>query len=269
MGVHMVLGAIVGDVVGSVYEFNNIKTTDFPLFGDKSTFTDDTVMTLAVAKALLESFDGESVSQMSLVDSMQGYGEMYPHAGYGRRFFRWLESKAPDPYYSCGNGSAMRVSPVAWASDDPAVVERLAYTSAWITHDHPEGIKGAQATAGCILLARRGADKREIRAFAEERHGYDLGFTLDEIRPTYEFDETCQRTVPQAFRAFLEGDSFEDVIRLAVSIGGDSDTIAAIAGSIAHAYYGIPDWIAEQTRARLDDRLRDTLDAFCGRFEVK
>ena len=162
----------------------------------------------------------------------------------------------------------MRVSPVAWVSGDAEVVERLAYTSAWVTHDHSEGIKGAQATAGCILLARKGADKREIRAFAEERHGYDLGFTLDEIRPTYEFDETCQKTVPQAFRAFLEGESFEEVMRLAVSIGGDSDTIAAIAGSIAHAYYGIPDWIVAEARARLDDELSGTLDAFCGRFGV-
>lgn len=262
------LGAIVGDIVGSVYEFDNIKTTEFALFADKSTFTDDTVMTLAVAKALLESFDGESVSQRALVDAMQEYGKLYPNAGYGRLFYGWLRSKAPEPYYSCGNGSAMRVSPVAWASDDEAIVEKLAYTSTWITHDHPEGIKGAQATAGCILLARKGSGKREIRAFAEERHGYDLGFTLDEIRPTYEHDETCQMTVPQALRAFLEGESFEEVIRLAISIGGDSDTIAAIAGSIAHAYYGIPDWIAEEASARLDDELRDTLNAFCERFHV-
>lgn len=262
------LGAIVGDVVGSVYEFDNIKTTEFPLFVERSTFTDDTVMTLAVAKALLDSFDGASVSQRELVDTMQAYGKLYPHAGYGLKFHRWLKSKAPDPYYSCGNGSAMRVSPVAWVSDDAEIVEQLAYTSAWITHDHPEGIKGAQATAGCILLARKGASKREIREFAEQRHGYNLSFTLDEIRPTYQFDETCQKTVPQALRAFLEGASFEEVIRLAVSIGGDSDTIAAIAGSIAHAYYGIPDNIAKETYARLDGELRGVLDAFCERFNM-
>ena len=262
------LGAIVGDIVGSVYEFNNIKTREFPLFDKRSEFTDDSVMTLAVARALLDSPEGEGLSASVLVNAMQVYGHTYPWAGYGGRFAQWLRKDHPEPYYSCGNGSAMRVSPVAWASDDLARVEELARASAAVTHNHPEGIKGAQATAGCILLARQGATNDEIRRYVEERHGYDLGFTLDEIRATYSFSEICQDSVPQALVAFLEGNDFEDVIRRAVSIGGDSDTIAAIAGGIAQARYGIPDWIVTEARMRLDDELLRTLDEFCERYAV-
>lgn len=263
------LGAIVGDIVGSVYEFNNIRTTEFPLFSEGSEPTDDSIMTLAVARALLDSPEEEGLAADVLVNAMQAYGRQYPWGGYGGRFGQWLYWEDPQPYNSCGNGSAMRVSPVAWVSDDLECVEELARKSAEVTHNHPEGIKGAQVTAGCILLARQGATKEEIRRYAEERHGYDLGFTLDEIRPTYAFSEICQDSVPQALVAFLEGEDFEDVIRRAISIGGDSDTIAAIAGGIAQAYYGIPDWIVDEARARMDDKLLGTLDEFCERYGIE
>lgn len=262
------LGALVGDTVGSVYEWHNIKTTEFPLFSEGSTFTDDSVMTAAVAHALLDCYDGQTILGSGLVRKMQSYGRMYPDAGYGGKFRRWIKSPHPKPYNSFGNGSAMRVSPVAWVSDDLAHVEELAKQTAQVTHDHPEGIKGAQATAACILMARQGATNGEIRAYVEERYEYYLGFKLDDVRPLYSFDVSCQGSVPQAIAAFLESSDFEDAIRLAVSIGGDSDTIAAIAGSIAQARYGIPAWIAEETEKRLTGHLRSIVELFCQRFGV-
>ena len=262
------LGAIAGDTIGSVYEFDNIKTTEFPLFIKQSKFTDDSVMTLAVAKALVDSYDGTTFSKSKLVDAMQDIGKRHRFAGYGRMFYKWLHDKAPEPYNSYGNGSAMRVSPVAWVTDDVKHAEELAKLSAEVTHNHPEGIKGAQVTAGCIVMARQGASNDEIRRYVEG-FGYDLGFTLDEIRPTYTFNETCQGSVPQAIEAFLEATDFESTVRLCVSIGGDCDTTAAIAGSIAHARWGIPSTIASNTRRRLTKGLIHTLDEFCEKFDVR
>lgn len=241
------LGAIIGDIVGSPYEFdwNNIKTKNFPLFSERSHFTDDTVMTLVVGMAFLEAAPDASDERIEtcLKDRMRQFGRAYPDAGYGVSFRRWLKSDEPQPYGSFGNGSAMRVSAVAWLYDDLDAVRHAAMLSAKVTHNHPEGIKGAEAVASAIFLARTGKSKPEIRTYIETEFGYDLSRTCDEIRPDYAMDETCQGSVPEAITAFLEGSSFEDVLRTAVSLGGDSDTIAAIAGSIAEAYYGIDeDW---------------------------
>jgi len=263
------LGAIVGDIVGSVYEFNNIKTREFPLFDKRSEFTDDSVMTLAVARALLDSPEGEGLSASVLVNAMQVYGHTYPWAGYGGRFAQWLRKDHPEPYYSCGNGSAMRVSPVAWICDTLDEVDALAAASAQVTHNHVEGIRGAQATAACILLARQGADNDAIRALVRSRYGYALDFTLDEIRPTYDFDVSCQGSVPQAIEAFLESDGFEDSIRKAISIGGDSDTIAAITASIAQGRYGVPRAIENKLRNLMTPDLLAVNDLFCATFPVK
>lgn len=255
------IGAILGDIVGSVYEFDNIKTKKFPLFSKRSTFTDDTVMTLAIADALLSwQNDGIFALRSLFVEKMREYGKCYPDAGYGARFTRWLFADEPKPYHSYGNGAAMRVAPIAYYANSFSEVMELSAASADVTHDHPEGIKGATVTAGAIYLARQGADKDEIRAFIEKY--YDISFTLDGIRPSYTFNETCQETVPQAMVAFLESESFEDAIRLAISIGGDSDTLAAITGSVAEAYYGIPDDLKAQAIAYLDPFLADTLDRF-------
>jgi ADP-ribosylglycohydrolase len=250
------LGAIIGDIIGSPYEFdrNNIKTTDFPLFGERSRFTDDTVMTLAVAEALMEGGNSEDY-----VKAMRKYGKLYPYAGYGQRFAIWLCSSKPEPYNSYGNGSAMRVSSVGWWYQTLEAVEEGAECSAIVTHNHPEGIKGAQATAAAIFLARTGKSKAEIKAYIETRYGYDLSRTLDEIRPNYRHVESCQETVPEAITAFLESDGFEDAIRKAVSLGGDSDTLAAITGSIAEAAYGVPEPIKDQALSRLDETLLSTL----------
>ena len=261
------LAAIIGDTVGSTYEWHNIKTTEFPLFSPNSTFTDDSVMTIAVAHALTNAAHaGHEPSHSELAHLMQSYGRMYPDAGYGGRFYKWLRSPYPKPYNSYGNGSAMRVSPVAWVSDDMETVQRLARKTAEVTHNHPEGIKGAQAIAGCILLARQGASNDDIRAWVEQEHGYYLGFTLDEIRPLYSFDVSCQGSVPQAIVAFLESTDFESAIRLAVSIGGDTDTIAAMAASIAQGRYDVPGWIAEETARRLPEHLLSVTNRFCARF---
>ncbi|MBQ9564406.1 MAG: ADP-ribosylglycohydrolase family protein [Synergistaceae bacterium] len=262
------LGAIVGDIVGSPYEFdvNNIKTTSFPLLSERSHFTDDTVMTLAVADALMATLSGrggeapEAKFEAALVHSMRGFGLRYPDAGYGGRFSMWLTVKRPEPYNSFGNGSAMRVSPVAWAFDTLDAVERFAAASARVTHNHPEGIKGAQATAGAILLARQGKSRAEIKGYVESRYGYDLSRTLDEIRPGYRHVESCQETVPEAITAFLEGEGFEDAVRKAVSLGGDSDTLTAITASIAEGMWGIPQGIEESALQRLDPLLRESLN---------
>lgn len=232
------IGAIAGDIIGSVYEFNNIKTKDFPLFTRGSTYTDDTIMTAAVAKALLQSRDNHADFRTLLIEEMQSFGRRYPNpmGGYGANFAKWLTSPNPSPYNSYGNSSAMRVSPCGYIAVSLAEALSLAKASAEVTHNHPEGIKGAQAVAGAIFLALNDKDKDEIASFIKKNF-YDLDFTLDEIRPSYQFNGSCQGTVPQAIVAFLESTSFEDAIRNAVSLGGDSDTLAAITGSIAYAYY--------------------------------
>jgi ADP-ribosylglycohydrolase len=254
------IGAIIGDIVGSVYEWNNIKTRDFPLFSPGCFFTDDTVMTLAVAEGLM---NGGSAG--AFIQAMKKYGRMYPDAGYGGHFGSWLFSEDTHPYNSWGNGSAMRVSPVAWMFDTLSEVEQYAEVSAAVTHNHPEGIKGAQATAAAIFIARKGKSKDEIRAYVEDKYGYDLSRTLDGIRPNYRFNESCQETVPEAITAFLESVDFEDAIRNAISLGGDSDTLAAITGSIAEAAYGVPEEIKEKTLTALDECLLNVYRKFSKR----
>jgi len=252
------LGAIAGDVIGSVHEFIATKSTDFELFVDGSRFTDDTVLTVAVADCLLHGDD--------YVDAFHRYFCDYPNAGYGFNFFHWASEGRRDPYNSFGNGSAMRVSAVGHAFGSLDEVLRHAARSAEVTHNHPEGVKGAQATAAAIFLARQGHAKREIKTAIEQLFGYDLDRRLDDIRPTYGFDETCQGTVPQAIVAFLESADYEDAVRKAISLGGDADTLACIAGGIAEAHYGgVPAGIAERTLAILDDRLRAILDQFRAR----
>ncbi len=235
-------GAIIGDIVGSKFEFNNIKTKDFPFVSPGCDYTDDTVMTVAVAKALLESRKEGTPLQETVVKHMQDMGRRYPYpkGAYGGRFAGWLQAKHPKPYNSFGNGSAMRVSPCGLVAVTLEEAEILAKASAEVTHNHPEGIKGAQAVAGAIFLAKAGADKDAIRNYITEKY-YPLEETLDEIRPHYYFDESCQGTVPQSIVAFLESDSYEDAIRNAMSIGGDSDTIGAITGAIAWSYYRFRD----------------------------
>ncbi|APG27533.1 hypothetical protein A7E78_06570 [Syntrophotalea acetylenivorans] len=249
------LGAIAGDIIGSRFEWHNHKSKDFDLFTDASCFTDDTVLTVALADSLL--------SGTPFTDSLKEYYRRYPTAGYGGRFQQWAASEVRQPYGSFGNGSAMRVSPVGWYFNDLSTVLSESRNSAAVTHDHPEGIKGAQATAAAIFLARIGENKADIRDFIVERFGYRFDFTLDDIRPSYRFDVTCQGSVPQALQAFFEANDFEDAIRNAISIGGDSDTIACITGGIAEAFYGeVPAWIAEQVWARLDEPLTDVVRLF-------
>lgn len=275
------IGAIVGDIVGSIYEWNNIKTKNFPLFQDNCFFTDDTVMTCAVAEALLEGGKRDD-----FIDAMKKYGRMYPDAGYGGKFTSWLISDTREPYNSFGNGSAMRVSPCAWIMDCgycartgmlPSKGREKVKLSAEVTHNHPEGIKGAMATADAIFICRffrlgygltteKSIEevietcKKAVKKHIEKKYGYDLSQTLEEIRPNYNFDVTCQGSVPQAIIAFLESTDFEDAIRNAVSIGGDSDTIAAITGSIAEAAYGIPGKIKEKALSYLDKPLLDIVN---------
>ncbi len=255
------LGAIAGDIIGSVYEFNNIKTKDFPLFDSKCFFTDDTVLTVAVADAILNS--GEYVR------NIKEYYCRYPDAGYGGMFRRWAKSDSMAAYNSWGNGSAMRVSAVGFAFDDLATVLAEAIQSAAVTHNHPEGIKGAQATAAAIFLARTDRTKQEIASYIETNFGYDLSPTLDEIRPHYQFNESCQETVPQAIAAFLESTDFEDAIRNAISLGGDSDTLACITGGISQAFYGgVPKTISDQVLKRLDAHLRSVTEVFTSTYKL-
>jgi ADP-ribosylglycohydrolase len=228
------IGAIIGDIIGSAYEWNNVKIKDFPFFGHNTDYTDDTVMTIAVADKILNN--------KCYLDVFKEYGRAYPYPGYGGLFFQWLMSDDNKPYNSFGNGSAMRVSPIGFAFDTPEMVLEEAKKSAEVTHNHPEGIKGAQAVAYAIFLARKGNSKIVIRDTIEKAFGYDLHWTTEEIRPRYQFDPSCQGTVPEAIIAFLESTCFEDAIRNAVSLGGDSDTLACIAGGIAQAFYKkIPD----------------------------
>ena len=255
-------GAVLGDIVGSPYEFdhNNYKAKNFPLFSRRSEFTDDTVMTLAVAKALMNTCgQDDAVIKAALVREMQRLGRAYPDRGYGARFDSWLHKEDPQPYNSYGNGSAMRVSPAAWLAENMTEALHLARLTAEVTHDHPEGIKGAQATAAAIFLARTGHSKVDIKAQVEHEFGYNLSRTCDEIRPVYRHVESCQETVPQAIIAFLESAGFEDALRTAVSLGGDSDTLAAITGSIAEAFYGVPEELKQECRQRLTPELAGIL----------
>ena len=256
-------GAILGDIIGSPYEFDmGDKTKNFPLFSKGSYFTDDTIMTLAVAEAFIGAADDDETLRRQLVESMQKWGHRYPGAGYGLRFCHWLDSYDPQPYNSYGNGSAMRVSPVAWLFHDLDTVRRMAGISAEVTHNHPEGIKGAEATAAAIFLGRTGHSKAEIKAYIENEFHYDLSRSCDQIRPGYHHVESCQETVPEAITAFLEGESFEDVIRTAVSLGGDCDTLTCIAGSIAEGFYGVPEELKQECRNRLSEDLLAVLSKF-------
>ena len=258
-------GAILGDMIGAPYEFDmGKKTKDFPLFSRRSQFTDDTVMSIAVAEALLSTRHNcdDEIIRRAVANSMRNWGRKYPHAGYGGYFRWWLEEESMGPYGSYGNGSAMRVSSAGWLGDDLAHARKLARLSAEPTHDHPEGIKGAESVAACIWLARNGSTKEEIRDYVVREFGYDLSRTCDEIRPSYYHDESCQKTVPEAITAFLEGTDFEDVIRTAVSLGGDCDTLTCIAGSIAEAYFGVPEELKEECLKRLPQDLKRELCAF-------
>jgi len=253
------LGAIVGDVIGSVHEYAAPKTKDFPLLVARSTFTDDSVLTVAVAEWILTGQD--------LIDLLHAHTHAYPGRGYGGMFHDWAIERVREPYNSFGNGAAMRVSPVGFAFETVEEVLAWSERSAAVTHNHPEGIRGAQATAAAIYFARRGQTRDEIRRSIESRFGYDLHARLDEIRPTYSFDETCQGTVPQALAAFFESTSFEDAIRNAISLGGDADTLACITGGIAEAFYGgVPEDLAAPVMAMLDPRLAAVVRRFRERF---
>ena len=253
------IGAIAGDIIGSIYEFNQIKTKDFPLSSEGCRFTDDTVLTVAVANTIL--------SGDSYLESIKSIGQQYPNAGYGNRFICWLSSYKSKPYNSWGNGSAMRVSPVGFAYDTQEEVLRQAKKSAEITHNHPEGIKGAQATALAIFLARTGSGKEDIRSRITRMSGYNLDRTVDDIRPSYQFNESCQETVPEAIVAFLDSDSYEDAIRNAVSLGGDSDTLACITGGIAEAFYGgVPDEITTRVKEILAPDLLYITERFLKKY---
>lgn len=258
-------GAILGDIIGSPFEFDRgDKTKDFKLFSRRSHFTDDSVMTLAVCEALLKVGQDATVKEIedAVITSMQSWGRRYPHEGYGGYFRRWLTARHPEPYNSFGNGSAMRVSAAGWLYDSLEKTRVVAKATANITHNHPEGIKGAEATASAIFMARNGSSKEEIKKYIENEFHYDLNRTLDEIRPSFHMDETCQKTVPEAIIAFLEARDFEDAIRNAVSLGGDTDTLGAITGSIAEAYFGISEILISECRNRINKDMRDVVDTF-------
>ena len=260
------LGAIIGDVVGSIYEFRNHRSKEFDIYTEGMSFTDDTVMTAAVAEWLM--LTDRSISELE--DTMVCWGEQYPRVGYGGGFYCWLfkprafgHGGKRVPYNSFGNGSAMRVSAVGWMFDTLEETEEWAKRSAEITHNHPEGIRGAQATAAAIFMARTGATKEQIKAYVEQKYGYDLSRTCDEIRPIYKFNATCQATVPEAIIAFLESTDFEDAIRTAVSLGGDSDTLACITGAISEAYYReIPGWMVKGVWEKLPEDLKNVVSVF-------
>ena len=250
------IGAIIGDIVGSRFEFNNWKRKDFQFFKQQCRPTDDSVMTLAVAAALLEAGEDAEALRASAIQWMQMLGRSYPRSGFGGRFYEWIFAENPQPYGSYGNGAAMRISPVGFYARSEDEVKRLSEIVTGVSHNHPESLKGAEAVAMAIYLARNGADKAAIRDRIA-RDYYQIDFTLDEIRPKYRFDVSCQGSVPQALEAFFEAESFEDAIRNAISIGGDSDTIAAIAGGIAEAFYGVPVATAWAAERFLDDALRE------------
>ncbi len=254
------LGAIAGDIIGSRFEHRPLTGDDFTLFSPDCRFTDDTVLTCATADALLHGID--------YAVAYRSWYRRYPDAGYGMRFARWGGADDAGPYHSFGNGSAMRVSPVGWLCDDLPAVLAEAAKSAAVTHDHPEGIRGAQAVAAAVLLARKGEGKAGLRSFVETTFGYDLGRRLDEIRPDYGFDVTCQGSVPEALICFLEADSFEQAVRNAVLLGGDADTQAAIAGAVAEAFWGLPDGIARRCRTYLTPDMQKLLAVFARRKDA-
>jgi len=259
------IGAIAGDIIGSVYEWNNIKTKDFPLFSDECFFTDDSILTIALADSILLG--------TPYVDNLKKFYRWYPDGGYGGSFHQWAQSLNSKPYNSWGNGAAMRISPAGYAYNDLDTVLRKAKEFTGITHSHPEGIKGAQATVAAIFLARVGKSKLEIKEFVETRFQYDLSKHIDEIRPTYEFDVSSQGTVPQAIRTFMDSISFEDAIRTTVSLGGDTDTLACITGGIAQAFYkGVPESIQLKVYAILDERLgnitKEFMEQYCNAGEL-
>jgi ADP-ribosylglycohydrolase len=257
-----IIGAIAGDVIGSVYEHRPIKTKDFNLFSRWCQFTDDTVMTLAIANWLCE----DKTSKDVLIRNLKFFGNLYPNAGYGGRFMKWLAQDSPEPYGSWANGSAMRVSPCAWVAESLEEAQELAKLSAIVTHNHPDGITGALATSDAIYLARVGASKDEIRDHIEVRYGYDVSYVMDDIRPFYSFDVSCIGSVPESIVCFLDAENFEDAIRNAVSLGGDADTQAAIAGSIAAAYWDVPLGIANITLRHLDSTLLSVYQNFEKKF---
>ena len=258
-------GAILGDIIGSPFEFDRgNKTKEFELFSSGCEFTDDTVMTLAIAEGLMNvdlKADDETIKE-SLIKSVKYWGKKYPEAGYGVRFAMWLMLENTEPYNSCGNGSAMRVAAAGWMADTMEETRRLARLTSEITHNHPEGIKGAEATAVAIFMARTGSTKEEIKEYIINEFQYDLSRTCDEIRPDYYHTELCQQTVPEALTAFFEGNDFEDVIRTAVSLGGDCDTLTCIAGSIAEAFYGVPEELKKDVHERVDEGLLEILNNF-------
>lgn len=258
-------GTILGDIIGCPFEFDRgDKTKDFKLFSRRSHFTDDSVMTLAVCEALLKVGQDATVKEIedAVITSMQSWGRRYPHEGYGGYFRCWLTARHPEPYNSFGNGSAMRVSAAGWLYDSLEKTRVVAKATANVTHNHPEGIKGAESTASTIFMARNGSSKEEIKKYIENEFHYDLNRTLDEIRPSFHMHETCQKTVPEAIIAFLEAKDFEDAIRNAVSLGGDTDTLGAITGSIAEAYFGIPEALRSECRNRINKDMRDVVDTF-------
>lgn len=258
-------GAILGDIVGKPYEHHfKMKNKVFPLFVPASRFSDDSVMTIAIADGLLQVSKDASLDEIrsAVIRSMQCWGQKYPRAGYGGRFIYWLYAENPQPYGSFGNGSAMRVSPVGWLYDTIERTRAVAAATADVTHNHPEGIKGAEAAASVIFMARHHASKEEIKAYVEQNFGYDLNRTAAEIRPTYQFDSSCQGTVPEAIIAFLEGTSFEDVLRTAVSLGGDCDTLTSIATAMAEAYYGVPDNLRAEVRNQIQPDMLAVVDRF-------
>ncbi len=252
------LGAIAGDIIGSIYEYRSIKTTDFPLFGKDCEFTDDSVLTIAVADALM--------GERNFAERFRTYARRYPDAGYGGMFKGWVAADGAGPYNSYGNGSAMRVSPVAWIAESEDEVLRLAAATADVTHNHREGIKGAKATALAAWLARQGAKPKEIGTAVNTAFGYDLETRVDDIRKTYRYDVTSQGSVPQALRCAIEAKSYEHAVRMAVSLGGDADTQACIAGAVAEARFGLPGRIAKKAMTYLDDDLRDVVARFRRRY---
>lgn len=262
------IGAILGDIVGSIYEFDNIKTKDFNLFDKECDFTDDSVMTIAVAEALMlfDQISEENIEEFKeeLINTMHLIGIKYPDCGYGGHFLLWILLNKREPYNSFGNGSAMRVSSVGWYAKTLQETELIAKATAEVSHNHPEGIKGAVATAGAVFLARTGSTMEEIKEYISKY--YTIDFTIDEIRESYDYDITCQGTVPQAMQAFFESTSFVDAIRNAISIGGDSDTLAAITGAVAEAYYGIPDDLKETALSYLDERLLNITERFKSKY---
>ena len=261
------LGAIIGDIVGSIYEFNNIRTMKFPLFTDKNFFTDDTIMTLAVAEILQNGYVNDNDK---VIDTLKKWGRAYPDSGYGGRFYQWLFSDSRNAYGSFGNGSAMRVSACGWYGNSEEEVKDLATKVTIVTHNHPEGLKGAIVVATCIYYARIGKSKAFIKDYIEKF--YDVDFSYEELRKNYKFSATCQDSVPEALYCFLISDSFEETIRTTISIGGDCDTTSAIAGSIAEAFFGIPDNIKEEALKRLPKEIngcnaKKIIDRFINDFK--